>query len=479
MWQSAPAVLDTPPQKRRCGGEPASADGQRAVAPEKKAMPEVVFDPGRRLRPDGRSHDASLEVRFFLMHRGCSDDEINDILASSTGQMRLGYDPAGRALVALASASSAPTPLRGRSKQFFGEHVRSMRGSEWSVGSKTCATGRDVFEADLLDVLASQPSQQSEPGVSLPCSNGLSVALGPSAHQAPLQRAALGSHAVVGSSGTACWAPPVASAPSAVSSPPVVAPGWAQHRASFQSAEFATSSVPGGSGAASWARPGAGVPNAATSPAASGWAPYMAPVQSAAVAAHAAPGFAGAIGWTRFGAGAPNPTSSSAVAASWPAAALAAGPAPHIAQVQDAAPWAHAAGWRLPDVSLPLAAGGHAVVALGQAPCTAPAAVANAPQAAVWAWPDNVDLDAAIAEAERKATETVELSQRSTAPFTAPSPMRVSPLLRGGCSESPSHHPPAQLVNDATPCDDDLILSAINAMSAKLMRERDERLSQS
>lgn len=97
---------------------------------------EVVFSPRRRLRADGAAHDAALEVRAFLRHRGFPEDEIGGIMANGAG--------------ATPTLRVAPAAPRQQPRQFFADQARAM-GAGRCYGD---STGADDFAADLLEVLA-------------------------------------------------------------------------------------------------------------------------------------------------------------------------------------------------------------------------------------------------------------------------------------------------------------------------------------
>eukprot|EP00927_Polykrikos_kofoidii_P029442 TRINITY_DN25469_c0_g1_i1.p1 TRINITY_DN25469_c0_g1~~TRINITY_DN25469_c0_g1_i1.p1 ORF type:complete len:493 (+),score=74.64 TRINITY_DN25469_c0_g1_i1:198-1676(+) len=113
---------------------------------------KVVFSPGKRLQADGADHDAALEVQGFLRHQGCSEEEIQRILAAN-GNGQIGGTIAGRAA---ASGKSSIPPATfidlDAAPRRFADHA-------WSVGgcARDSQESRDDFMTDLHDVLNDCP----------------------------------------------------------------------------------------------------------------------------------------------------------------------------------------------------------------------------------------------------------------------------------------------------------------------------------
>lgn len=115
----------SPPRKSpKCGGR-----AQRA--------PQIVFSPGRRLKADGFTHEASAEVNAFLQNRGYSAEDASRIIAHGA-----------RAAEAAPAPRPSDVPL-GRRRRCLGDHVRAMGLGSAVAGSSDA----EDFEAELGEVL--------------------------------------------------------------------------------------------------------------------------------------------------------------------------------------------------------------------------------------------------------------------------------------------------------------------------------------
>mmetsp|Transcript_68821 Transcript_68821/g.109191 ORF Transcript_68821/g.109191 Transcript_68821/m.109191 type:complete len:235 (+) Transcript_68821:93-797(+) len=130
----------------------------------KMAAPQVVFSPGKRLRPDGATHDAAMEVKAFLRRKGVANADIPCIM-NGTPSVPSSSSSIQAPRAHSAASSSAPKRLK------LADHARAVNGS--SSGAKK---SENTFSADLLDVLDGamevSPSYSSEIVPQLPLISG-------------------------------------------------------------------------------------------------------------------------------------------------------------------------------------------------------------------------------------------------------------------------------------------------------------------